>query len=399
MPRRFLNSASWNKFRPAARRLLRSRYGKRRGFRGVRRRRTYTRKTSFRARRFRKRRVHRVRRRKGTGSRRSRFIPLTRYQVFKAVYGQEQQNSTWSGGFPRCLYFTAEHYLTSSTMDTVPTLQLNGNYHLAKIADLLWINTPIVSQGGASNNLTTMTMDINSRLQFKSKVEYVIRAASTEYVDFEMFVCRARKNINFTNYLSGTTNPATNINVYNHLSLGFAQNGLDPNNTEASLNAAMRQLEFTPFQSTWFCENFKILRSKKFRISGGNEKRFVLKTRPFLFKPKDYFTSLGGDSAATWQAANHVYCNNKFERFILFRMCSRVQGSGAAFVSGHSQVTSNTNDVYQMNSFFTYMARAMKQPKTPFASFDTYTGFATVAGGNTIINAKTHAPTTVTSVT
>lgn len=322
------------------------------------------------------------------------FIPLTRYQIFVSSYGQ-QQRILPASGTPQCLYFTTERFSGGSTQSTVPTLTLNCNFHLAKLADILWNSTPGNSMNMATANDPTLNTDITSRIQCHSHVKYTLRAATGQSQSFTMYVCKARGNINIQNFTSGSTNPISTQNVYDILAEGFAQNGLNPANSGATNNVEMRTQQWSPFQSRSFCEDFKIVKTKNFMISGGAQKSFSLKTKPFLFTPKKLFHVFGTGTPTSFSACNPVFNNNKFERFILFRSNSRIMGTGNVLNIGWSNEISNSTDLTQMLSVFTYGVRSMKQHRTPYATFDGIIGFTTADADPTIINEETNELDTV----
>jgi len=324
-----------------------------------------------------------------------KFKPLGRYQVLKSTYGQQQQvpvNPAFSGA-PSCIYFTGELWTSTVTQDSVPTITLNCNYHLAKICDYLWKGTVGLSAGSMGplvNSSTNVDTNITTRVQIRSKLEYVVRNAINETSDFEAYYCKPRRNVRVPN----------NTNIYHQLATGFATNGIDPTHSSAITNLAMNDPNFTPFNSENFVMNYKIVKVRRFKIMGGEEKRFRVRHRSFLFKPADFFDIFGTSSPATWAAASQLYTNNKYERFILFRAVSRVTGTGSGFIGGYSQRVSHDQPVFNMEQWYEYRARIMWQPKTPYGTLDNAdAGYTALAGGTSIINSQTYLLSTPAVVT
>lgn len=396
--RRFLTHSSWARFRRPARKLLRSRYGslrprKRFGFRR-RRIRRFGRKQR---RGYRRRKGRRFGKRSSAWRDNPKFTPLTRFQVLKASYGQQNGIPLDASGKPQCEYFTAELY-GSNTKDTVATLPLNCNYHMAKIADIMWkgpVGTSTGSMAQVTSNdqeLTGSTTNIDTVIQVKSSVNYTLRCATNESIDLTMYVVKARHNISSSTF----------YNVYQQLTRGFAQNGLDPTHNQAqgaNLNLAFVDPQWTPYQSSQFCRDWKIVRQKKLTIAGGKERRFALKGKRFYFKPVDYFVAMGTPTPSTWAGAAYQFQNNKFERFILFQARSRVIASGATLIANYSQSVANSADRMEMESFFTYQVRIMKQAKTPYGYLDPASGFTGVGANPQFINEKTYAQASIQTVT
>lgn len=312
---------------------------------------------------------------------------MTRFQVFRAQYGQ--QNFTPAGSaVPTCTYFTAEQFLNASTKATVPTVLLNDYLHMGLVADALWKGTV----GGSSGSMSTVASDdpeilgtttsITSRFQVKSHVLYTLRCASNEAVEVVMYICKARGNVV----------EKLNPNIYETLARGFAINGLDPTHATAVNNAYMTDPNFNPYNSELFTSQFKILRRKSLTIRGGRTKKVRVKSRPFYFKPANFYDIFGTGSSTSWSGAGQLYSHPKYTKFALFQLKTKPIGTGVSLISGNSQTVSTSSDVIEMVSLFTYKARIMRSMKTPSAYIDGPWGFTVTANANNIMNQETLAP-------
>lgn len=305
-----------------------------------------------------------------------------------ALYGQELTVGA-STLAPQSAYMVTEVYdpttgADAATKDTIATVPLFSNRHLASLADVVWRGNINNSMVQPAYNEVSITTDVAARVVARGQVSYKLRNQSTDIVHVRCYVCRSRQDTNMFNFVSSASFQTSYINLYAQLAAGFAASGIDPA-VAGTANNGMNQRQYSPFNSQVFCENWKITRSKTYKLNPGAMKVLGLKSRRIVFRPSKYFAVSGTTTPTTWRGASWVYLHNKFEKFILFQIMSEPMGFGAA-QTNYSKEVSNTSPTVILNTQFGYHVNLLPFPKTGTSNIE-ISGFdAPSSTTNTIVN-------------
>jgi len=269
--------------------------------------------------------------------------------VFKAEYGQENVVPIETNG-RMCTYFTAEAYSNGATPDNVRTVELYDHAHVMTIADryrLAVINAAITTPAlGSSGN----AFDFKNKLLIKGTAVHRVRNMTNENITVEAYFCKARHNIT----LKGA---AATVNIYNFLSVGFANNGLDTANINPTTNLTMGFARYTPFNSWDFTKNFKVYKKKVLRLSPSAISVVKISSGTKWIRPADWVYLDGTVNTSTsFSGLNRIYSNCVPQKFVLFKMTSNPAGFGAE-QSGYSRRTQETTPTIVMDTTFTYKAK------------------------------------------
>lgn len=321
---------------------------KRRTYRKTR----YSRKKSFRTRRFGRRRFKRTSRL----TRRRRFDAkvikaLSNDQVFTAEYAGETTvpANAGIGVGVLCTYVMTEVYDNAVTVDNVHTVELFDYRHLGKISDFLWVGSLTNSMLAAGANGTNSLSSFRSKYIVRGVARYQLRNQSTEPVRISAFYCRPRHPLMLSNAVP-------NPNIYQWMSLGFANNGLDVGNILPSNNHTMHTARFSPFQSYDFCRDFKIMKTKQLRIDPGQSRVCYLKRRWKTIRPSDLWYVNSSSVGASWFGATQKYSYHGKEMFILFKIEAAPAGWGSAQATYAKKLATTTPTVI-LETTFKYHAR------------------------------------------
>lgn len=282
-------------------------------------------------------------------------------------YGQEHQipvkvpenPGTASFTSQQCLYVTTEIYNVAVTnRQQVATIHLMDNRHLLQIADRVLVGTPAQMTGapGVPPTYSNTTGDnLKARIAVKGSCVYTLRNQSTEPMQFSLFYCRPRGNINF--------DQAAFPNIYSWLATGFANNGLDNTHVNADTNITMNQACFSPFNSFDFTRDFNIDRVRNVKIQPGQMRKFSLKTGQTVYRPADIAQIVGAGSG-NWLVQSPKYVFNKHERFIMFKAWGQPAGWGTA-PTAYMRLIQMTAPGFVLHSKFRYECYKVSNTLTP----------------------------------
>lgn len=318
---------------------------------------------------------------------------LVPWRTFAYVHGQEHTvpGSTTN---PACIYFTAENDPTATTQATAATVCWLDYLHLGSILNQLWPTKILTTNNFLSQgNIGWTTSDFRTRVLVRGYHSHYIRNASTEDVYITAYYCRARKDIARGAGLS-------NKSVYWFLAQGFAQSGLDLADNDPATNLFMDDAAMSPFNSFQFCSDFKITRTKQYRIPLGGQKNIHLRHRAVLLRPADLYcvgVNLALNADKLWSELDPRYNHHRHTRFVLFKMAGRPAGYGAA-QSNWGKLIDVTTPTIQMESKFHYQCKIVPTLAAPSAVLS-YTGFdplsahppAVVVPGNAQVGVESDA--------
>lgn len=274
---------------------------------------------------------------------------LQPWVVLRAELGQEHTVPK-TNGVQECVYFTSELYNAGVDVNSVVTRELNDNTHLAIIAD--WFYRGNVNSAQVQQDTWVNTM-LKTKFLMKSYVQYTLRNQSTEGEEIVAYYCKPRGNIT-ENVSSGITN------LYNWLSIGFANNGLDYANITPSTNVYMKEGKMTPFNAYDFVRDFHIYKVKKLKIAPSESVNLSIRCKSFMWRPADLFEVKGSTSATTWVGCAQKFAYNKYSRFIMFQLKSRPAGWGITQATYSKNIQMTTPTVI-MHSTFKYSVKSLIQ--------------------------------------
>jgi len=317
----------------------------------------------------------------------SQLIPRPRSA--KAIYGQQHTVEASSATNVACQYVVTELKAASaSDKDAISTITLNCNRHLAYIGDFAIKGTTTLAQGSAVTQDTDMDTDIRFKVRVRSHVQYAMRNQSTDLIQVRAYYCKCRQDTNLFNFVSGTTNSWSIKNHYQTLASGFAQNGLNPGDSAPQTNDAMVNRLLTPYQSLLFTQTFKIFKKKAVTLYPGRIARFAVKSKPFLFRPAKYFYMTGSTVYTSFVNAYPTYNNPRYEKFILFQVCSVPTGTGSSQANYSKDIGENTPTIL-LESSFHYKYNYVHHFARAATVFET-SGITTTGGAlNSLINVET----------
>lgn len=295
---------------------------------------------------------------------------LASQRTFKYEYNQTENVVATPGTYQTCNYFTTEvDDIKGIDVDTALTPRLGDLGQLAEIADFCWPVVPATGsiQGGVFGGAATQ--DLKGQIELSGSCKYNVRSMTNEDVYLTAYYCKVRKDGVFL--VNSAAAADEKRNIYHYLSLGFAQNGLNPTQTAPSLNAYMKDKLGSPFQSWKFIQNFKIHKIKKFKLSPGKETSLKINLKRMLWRPSDYIVipaRFAGSTAGTWGSNFKSTELCKFQRFILFKLDSRIAHPETPATPNLGALT-NTTPTVIMSTHFTYRTRFVATEQSPDVIF------------------------------
>lgn len=288
------------------------------------------------------------------------------WQTYVAEYGQETTCGAVVSTYRPCVYFTCEKAQGGATMDTVQTICLGDLLHVASICNQLWKNTLIASFALSSNNTTTMATNIKSKVILKGRQTSVIRNQSTEPAVIRAWILKPRHHVAG---LSISDNGV--VNIYNWLSLGFANNSLDGGDTTPLTNVTMRDANYSPYNAWNVCRDFKIKQLKPKTLDPGRMGTWNVKLKQFTFRPLDYWDTAGLASTSPWDnpATTRRFQYIKNARIIIFRLDANPAGFGSD-QAGYTKNIQMTTPTVVMDTKFVYETKFMYDINKPSGSIE-----------------------------
>jgi len=137
-------------------------------------------------------------------------------------------------------------------------------------------------QNGESSSATGGTA---AYLDLYSRIKYTIRNQCNEDVYITAYYCKPRYPLQFE--YNPPDSHTEGFNTYWWLSQGFYQNGIGTSGTNPTypdVNVGMTDSSFTPFDSADFTSDFKIMKSKRFKVKPSGEKKLGMSTH-FFYEP------------------------------------------------------------------------------------------------------------------
>lgn len=168
-----------------------------------------------------------------------------------------------------------------------------------------------------ANIITTAAQQDIRFFQTEFNIKHRITNASNFVIKITGYLCQSR----FEN-TNATTRAPLNI-----LGDGFANSGFNPSTTY-NLNQGMFIEDLTPFQSTDFCQNYKIRRIKVYKILPGRVAEYnIADKHNHSIRPNRWIYMTSGQ---TYANGTVLYQQNQHEMFWLFKMTSEQTGDTTA---------------------------------------------------------------------
>lgn len=175
--------------------------------------------------------------------------------------------------------------------------------------------------------------------------------ASNRVVSIVAYKVMARRDIpNVAPYNSGADS------ILTILGRGFADAGIDTTNRGAT-NNGLNRIELTPYESPFFCQNFKILKTRKNILYPGRQAAYKITVRkPFVVRPDKYIDrSL---TTSTYANGTFVVFYKRGEMFWLFKVTSSTIGNIASDSLNVNQAPLRLNTLTYLNVDYQYINNA-----------------------------------------